>query len=207
MKALFALLFCALSLTAATSNSVNINSVTVSSGTATVSCGGSNCNINANYGFCIAGTSDSTINICSTAVTGSGGTSFTFATTAGNESLGAAGTVRPAKQIIFLGESMSTAGNVVTIPYLLWLTTINPVANSANISQWGGASTAEVNAIKAGTTIEVAQTLQMPVTAFTKANAQSLAQLWFLGAQVALINGIQPAAYFGQYCDPVGCSF
>lgn len=205
---------------ASTASPVNIVSVTVSSGTATVSCSPNNCNINANYGFCIQGTSDSTnINICGTASTGTGGTSFTFATPASNETLGAAGTVIPAHQIIFLQEQMTgdPGSNVVTIPFLLWLTTTNGVANSAATSLWPNAGTdtceghcvagAELKAIQAGTTIEVLRTVTLPVTSFTKADAQSYAQVWFLGAQTALENGIQPAAYFGQFCDPVGCSF
>lgn len=216
MRYLIALLF-AVGLHAATASPVNISSVVVSGGTATVSCSPSNCAQNANYGFCIKGTADATLNICGTALTGNGGTSFTFATTASNESLGAAGTVIPARQIVFLQESMTTAANIVTIPFLLWLTTTNPVANSALTSQWTNAATdtcggncaagAELQAIKNGTTIEVPMSITLPVTAFTKGDAQSLAQLWFLGAQTALVNGIQPNAYFGQVCDPVGCSF
>jgi hypothetical protein len=193
----------------ATATAVNITSVSVTSSVATVSCAPNNCNQNANYGFCINGTSDTTyINICGTALTGTGGTSFTFnCGGCSNESLGAAGTVISAHEIIFLAESMETAANKVTIPFLLWLTTTQPVANSALTSAWTNATSQQVNAIKAGTTIEVPMSIQLPVTSFTKANAQSIAQLWFLGAETALINGIQPAQYFGQYCDPVGCSF
>jgi hypothetical protein len=216
MKSFILLLACSVGVYAATASPVNISSVTVSSGIATVSCGSSNCNINANYGFCIAGTSDSTnINICSTASTGTGGTSFTFATAASNETLGAAGTVIPARELIFLQENMATAGNIVTVPFLMWLTTTTPVPNSALTSAWATSTQVLPNvptggylkAIQAGTTIEVPMSIQLPVTSFTKADAQSVAQLWFLGAETALINGIQPGQYFGQFCDPVGCSF
>jgi hypothetical protein len=208
MRYLFALLLFAAGLAeASTATAVNIASVTVASGVATVSCSPSSCGQNANYGFCISGVSDNTLNVCSTAVSGTGGTTFTFATAASNETLGAAGTVISAHELIFLQESMNTAGNIVTIPYLMWLTTTNPVANSALTSQWSGASTAQIAAIKAGTTIEVPMTISLPVTSFTKGDAQSIAQLWFLGAETALINGIQPGQYFGQYCDAVGCSF
>ena len=125
MKLLLTFLFSIAAAWAATSTPVTINSVTVSGGVATVSCGASNCKVNANYGFCIAGVSDATLNVCATALTGTAGTSFTFATTASNESLGAAGTVITAREIIFLDEA--TSGNQVSLTYLLWLTTTNGV--------------------------------------------------------------------------------
>jgi hypothetical protein len=206
IKFIFSSLFASvLVLDAATSSPVNISSVVVSSGTATVSCGASNCNINANYGFCIAGVSDATLDICGTAVTGTGGTSFTFTTTASNESLGTAGTVSRAVEIVFLSSTVQ--GNQVSISYLLWLTTVTGVVDTTRTSLWSGASASQIKAIQAGTTIEVSRILVIPLTSFTKANAQSWAQNDFLANETSLENGIQPGQYFGQFCDPVGCSF
>jgi hypothetical protein len=203
-KLLLCSVFCVV-LHAATSIPVNISSVTVSNGTATVSCAPSNCNANANYGFCLAGVSDATLDVCSTALTGNGGTSFTFATTASNESLGAGGTVSRAVEIIFLQSTVN--GNQVTISYLLWLTTVTGVVDTTRTSAWPAATASQIKAIQNGTTIEIPRTLIIPLTSFTKTNTQSWAQNDFLANQTSLENGIQPGQYFGQFCDPVGCSF
>lgn len=218
MKTLALFVFASLSLFGATANPVNINSVTVSNGTATVSCGASNCAINANYGFCISGVADNALNVCGTALTGNGGTSFTFTTTASNESLGVAGTVIPARQVICL-STIENSG-YVTFNFLLWLTTTTGVSNSALTSQWANSSQALPNtptggylkAIQAGTTIERQWSITLGDTAFAKGNAQSLAQNEFLTEENQLLGSapggsVQPGTYYAQFCDPAGCSF
>ena len=207
-------------ISAATASAVNISSVTVSSGIATVSCGSSNCAINSNYGFCITGTSDSTyINVCRTALTGTGGTSFTFNCGAcSNETLGASGTVIPARQLICL--STVESNGYVTFQFLLWITTTNGVVNPNAVSAWATAGQSLPNtptggylaAIQAGTTIERQYNVTLGDTAFAKANAESIAQNEFLTEENQILGSspggsIQPGQYYAQYCDPVGCSF
>lgn len=177
---------------------VPISSVARSANVVTVTCS-SACGISPTFGFCIAGVTDTTFNVCGVAVTGSG-TSYTFNQTAANGS-SSGGTSTAAKQIIFLGTQ--TNGQEKVVSYLLWNYTLTPLAQS-NGSTWPLASTNENNAIKAGLFVETSRSAQFANTA-NQGQIDQQAQNDWLTTQNSLVAGIQPGTNNGCFCDPVGC--
>lgn len=179
------------------------NVVTVTSATAH--------NLLANQGFCIAGSGDASFNICGTVASVTSGTVFTFNQQATNLSVGAGGTVTAAKQIIVLDLDPNSTPGYVNVHFLCWLTTVNPLPigtgstwtpTNTNGSTAGsaGPSTAEVNAIKAGTTVERSHTISFANTAST-GNMQTALQQFCAKDQANLQTSIQPAAYYGAFYD------
>ena len=179
------------SLFAAPATPVTISSISVAGSTITVNATAHG--IAANRGFCL-----STQNFCGTATTASAN-SFTFTSTAVSACDSSCGTVSPAKQIVGLSISMPPNQMASAI---CWLTTTSPVPASAT-SAWNGASTAEKNAIAAGTTVEV-QLQPYPVAGASLAAFKAYAQSACGSLQSSLDNGIAPAFLLGNYYDGVG---
>jgi hypothetical protein len=197
---LIAALLLPVGLWAANATAVNISTVSRSANVVTVTCSAT-CGIAANFGFCIAGVTDTTFNVCGVAVTGSG-TTYTFNQTASNGS-SSGGTSTAAKQIIFLGNQTAEAGKV-TVSYILWNYTLTGKANNNASSVWGGASASENGAIKAGTFVEAQRSQTFPITA-NQGQIDQWAQNEWLANQNAIAATFAPGANVGCYCDPVGC--
>lgn len=201
MKKIIWLLLTTVSLFGATATPVNISAISRAANVVTVTCSAA-CNIVPNQGFIVAGVTDVTFNGNGTAVTGSG-TGFTFNQIGTNVS-SSAGTVLPAKQVIVLTTKPGQDG--LTVTGVFWITTVSGIAATAQ-SSWTGASTAEKNAIAAGTTIEVPFTQLFGSTA-SKATIQGELQSLYVGRQASQNSAsVQPAAFFGGFFDGVGWSF
>ena len=151
-----------------------------------------------NQGFSIQGVSDASFDVNSTVATVSNSTTFTFAQTGSNASLGAGGTTSPAKQIVILRIDEDDAG--IRISYILWTTTTKgyPVTNAT--SNWSGASQAEIAALSAGTTIEV-QNIRTFSQGDTKASIQSSLVNEYNFRQAQLAASTQPGQFFGGFYD------
>lgn len=107
-----------------------------------------------------------------------------------------------AKQIIILDIGSNPSQSLVSVHYLLWLTTANPVAKAGAVSQWLGASVAENAAIAAGTTIEESYTILLPI-GLTKAQAEALLNLHYTARQNEFGSQPQPGVLFGIFFDSV----
>jgi hypothetical protein len=104
-----------------------------------------------------------------------------------------------AKEIIVLGANV---GNIFTaINCVFWYSITTGVATRANGSVWAGASTAENNAILAGTVLEETQTFQFPTNLATADTKAWLVQYWT--NRNAQIGGIGPGLYANVYDDSV----
>src|SRR5581483_1099717 len=176
---------------AAPATPVTVSSITVSGSTVTVNAAAHG--IAANRGFCL-----STQSFCGTASTSSAN-SFTFTSTSVVACASSCGTVSPAKQIVALNITMPPNQEASAV---CWLTTTSPVPGAGS-SAWTGASTAEKNALAAGTTVEV-QLQPYPVAGATLASFKSYAQNACAALQSSLDSGIAPALLLGNYFDGVG---
>lgn len=156
-------------------------------------------------GFSIQGvTLDGSFNLNGTVATVPNATTLTFAQTGVNSSVAAGGTIAAAKQVVVL--SVNALGPNNQINYVFWLTTTAPVPNSSLTSQYANASTQELNAIKAGTTIEQSGSMTYPST-YTKAQIQADLLIRYQSAQSTLANGTQPGQFYGGFYDGTGWSF
>lgn len=202
MKRIFlALLLLAASAFAATAAPIAISTTSVVGSTVTVNATAHG--LAVNQGFCIAGSSVSNNNVCSTVATVPNANSFTFSLTGATACSATCGTSTMAKQVIVL-SILTPNGAEIQVNYLLWLTTtagMNGIANSA----WNGASAAEKAAIQSGTTIEVIRSKTFPNTA-TKTEVQVQLQKDYIAQQAALANSVQPGQFFGMFMDSTGWS-
>ncbi len=106
------------------------------------------------------------------------------------------------KQVIILEIGARPQLSLVSVHYLLWLTTANPIAQPGLTSQWVGASATENAALAAGTTVEESYTIQLPF-GLTKAQAEALLNLHFTARQNEFGAQPQPGALFGIFFDSV----
>lgn len=171
--------------------------------------------LTANQGFCLAGvTLDASFNGCSTIASITSATVFTYNQQGAASSIGAGGTVTAAKQLIVLTVDAQSQPGYMLVNYLCWLTTTNPIpigqgsvwtATNTNGSTAGsgGASTAESNAIKAGTTVERQHSEVFPNGTST-ATMQGILQTACQKDQANLSAATQPATYYGNFYDGVG---
>ena len=104
-----------------------------------------------------------------------------------------------AKQIIVLNQSSN--GTSVNYSVALWYPITAGVTPTTLGSQWSGASTAENNAILAGTVIEEIGSHSFPVGVSTSAIKAVFNQMWT--DRNTQINGIGPNQYFGVFFDSV----
>lgn len=196
MKRILFLLFCLIfvrTLDAAVATPTAVSTITVVTSTVTVNSTAHG--LAVNQGFCLSASA-----VCGVVAT-STANSFTFTQAAFTACASSCGTVQPAKKVVWLQTTNVNGGYQVS--YLLWETTITPVVNSSLTSAWSGASTAEVNAIKAGNVIEIPGIIFFP-TGTSLASAESTLALIYSTAQGALAASVQPGAFFGNYLDGVG---
>ena len=154
---LFAILF-ALGIHAAT-----VTSITCSGQTATVNSTAHG--LIASQGFSLSGTAGTFNSTASTAATNS----LTFVLPAGKACSGFTNgytAIVPAKQIIEFGSVANPATATVTLNYLYWFSTAYPNPLPAGtVSAYANASAAENAALVAGTTVEIAGSLNLPASA------------------------------------------
>ncbi len=186
----------------ATATPVSISTISRTSNVVTVVTGSAH-GLLAGQGFAIAGVTDASFNGNNTVSTVTNSTTYTFKQTAANAS-SSGGTSVAAKQVIIMSIFVSQGGRM-TIRYLLWLTTTQPIPLPSVQSSWVDASTAEVNAIQAGTTIEINDSMSLPST-LTKAQVQTVLANEFTARQAYLAGNVQPGQFFGVFEDSVGWS-
>jgi hypothetical protein len=104
-----------------------------------------------------------------------------------------------AKEIIVLTQA--TNGTTVDYKIAFWYPITSGVATTTLGSVWSGASTAENNAILAGTVIEEVSSYSFPVGTPATAIKPVLQQVWT--DRNAQINGIGPNVFFGVFFDSV----
>lgn len=185
----------------ATASPVTITSAVRTSNVATITAAAHG--LLANQGFCITGVTDISFNVCGTIKTVPTAATFTFDLTGANVS-SSGGSVLPAKQIIILQTQPADTGN--TISGVFWITTIAGIAAPGS-SAWGGASTAEKNAIAAGYWIEVSFS-QTYGSSTTKAAIQTDLNNQYVARQLKQsAASVQPGQFYGGYFDGSGWSF
>jgi hypothetical protein len=152
-------------------------------------------------GFCMSGSSVSADNVCGVVLTAPTATTFTFTLAAGAPCVAACGSILPAKRAIWLQTTTVSGGYQVT--YLLWLTTISPVAGAAKASGWPNASPLEVSAVLAGSIIEVERSQFFPLGT-SLANAEAFIVNDWTTQQNTLAASVQPGTFYGNFFDGVG---
>ena len=181
----------------ATAPSTSVGSTTVSGSTVTVNA--TSHGLAVSQGFCIAGSSVNSDNLCGVVVSSSVN-SFTFTSTTALACASSCGTVTAAKQVIVLDVSPPPNQQA---HILCWVTTQTPVPHSGANSAWNGASSGENAAIAAGLFIE--QTHFLPTPQGTSATAfKTQAQQTCATDQAYMNSGITPGVLFGDWFDGTG---
>jgi len=158
-------------------------------------------NLVANQGFSLTSVVPTSFNVNCTVASVPSSTTFTFNQTA-PATYTSGGSLLPAKECIILSVTVPQAGQF-NIRYLLWLTTVSPIAGGT--SAWTGASAQENAALTAGTTIEVQRSVTFPSTSTQTEIITSMAAD-FAAQQAALAGSVQPGTYYGIYFDGTGWS-
>lgn len=210
MKKLLAFLFCltlAPLLHAANATPVSITTATFAANVLTVNTGAPHGLVVATpSAFCISGSSVAADNVCGVVSTVPSGTSFTFPLVGGAACGATCGTVIPAPRIIILKTQSSF--DFLTVNYLFWLASTTPIA-TATPTSWtigassAGATSAEKNAIAAGTLVEVQGSKTFTLGTSQATMIADLQQIWTL-SQSNLTANLQPAAFYGQVFDGTG---
>jgi hypothetical protein len=106
-----------------------------------------------------------------------------------------------AKQVIILNTSAGVGG-MTNVQYAMWLVPSgsNLVPLPGFASSFAGASTAEISALQAGTTIEQINTAQYP-SSFTLATIEADLQTKYTTAQTVLTSGTNPIQWYGTFYD------
>lgn len=183
----------------------NIGSVAVSGPTVTVNSTAHG--LAVNQGFCMTGGSVATNAVCGVVATTPTANQFTFAQSGPTVCSSTCGTVAPALRVIVLNIGVPSQGQM-TVNYLLWLTTQQPIPGPTE-SRWGaaassaGASAAENNAISAGWFVEKQKTLTVPSNTNTATLQTILSNDWTMEQQAQSTNA-QPGQWYGQALDSVG---
>jgi hypothetical protein len=157
----------------------------------------------ANQGFSLTGVSPAGFNINGVVITAPTPTTFTFSL-ASPPSYVSGGNVKPAKEAVVLNVNTAVPG-AIQVQYVLWLTTLFPVAVTGGTSQWKGAAVQENAAIAAGSTIEVPRSHLFPNT-FSEASIEAFMAADFASQQAALASSTQPGQFYGVYFDGTGWS-
>lgn len=193
LSVLAALLFASTASAAISISTIGVASNTVTVTTATAH-GGS-----VNLGVCLTAPA----NVCTVIKTVPTSTSFTFdmpSNVTVSACASSCGTVDAAPQVIILRTTVSGPRQVIS--YLRWLTTLNPVPVTGASSAWSanplsaGASTAQNNAIAAGSFIEQQDAMSLPSN-LASTVLQALFQADYALYQSALAGGAQPGTYYG----------
>jgi|ERR1041385_446406 hypothetical protein len=141
-----------------------------------------------NQGFCL-GTS-----ICAVVLTVPTSTTLTFN---GNQSCsGTCPTIQAAKQIIVL-QTTQPSPFKWNVGVAFWLTTAQGVPVSRS-NAWPGTSTAESNALGAGSFIELVRTYTFS-TSLPMATVKAILQSDYNAEQATISQSIQPGQFFGVY--------
>lgn len=104
-----------------------------------------------------------------------------------------------AKQIVILDIQGGTS-NMMTVNYLFWLTTAQPIAKPGLQSRWAGASAGEISAIQAGTTIEEPYSVTV-ASATSTVTLKALLNAQFTARQNYFTSQLNPGAWYGIYYD------
>lgn len=182
---------------AATAPSTSVTSTTVSGSTITVNATAHG--LAANQGFCIAGSSVTSDNVCGV-VAGASTNSFTFSSTTALACSSGCGTVTAAKQVIVLDVSPPPSQQA---HILCWVTVPTPVSHAGAVSAWPGVSTAENAAIAAGYFVELSHFLPTP-QGTTAAAFKTQAQQTCATDQAYMNSGITPGVLYGDWFDGTG---
>jgi hypothetical protein len=177
---------------AATATPVNVATISVSNGVVTVTASGHG--LSVGQGFCLS----SPTSFCGV-VTAQNASGFTFNSTAVIACSSSCGTVAPAKQVVALTITQPPNQSAT---FVCWLQTATPAPRGGG-SSWIGASSAEIAAIAAGTTIEVQQSYPV-VPGTTLSDFKSYAQRTCANLQTQLNSGVAPGFLLGNYFDGVG---
>jgi hypothetical protein len=181
---------------------VSVSTITSVGSTVTVNTGAAH-GLAVNQGFSLTGINPSTLNVNSTVATVSNSTSFTF-TMSSPPAYVSGGNAKPAKEAVVLTINTTQPGAIL-VQYVLWLTTLSPVAKTNATSSWTGASTQENAALAAGTTIEFLRSDSFPST-FSEASIEAFMAADFAATQSALAASTQPGQFYGIYYDGTGWS-
>lgn len=188
----------ALLLASTASAAVNLSTIAVASGTVTVTTATAH-GLTVNTSFCLSAPAL----VCAVAKTITSATVFTFdvptntAVAACASSCGT-GDLAPKLAVLQVGAGQSTK----TFTYVLWLTTLTPLPKAGAVSLWtatatsGGATTAQNNALAAGSFIELARSVTFPA-AQAIADVQTYMQNDYSSTQAALAGNTQPGAFYG----------
>jgi hypothetical protein len=182
---------------------VAVTSCSSSGGVVTVTCSAAH-GLSANQGFSLQNTSNPSFNLNTTVASVTSSTVFTFNLTIPDGTTSTGGTSNPAKEIIILNVNPFGSNSTITVKYLLWLTTVNPVAGTQT-SAWVGASIAENQAIASGTTVELSRSINVSAT-ITKAQLEAAISSDFTAQQAAFAAVPAPGAFFGVCYDGTGWS-
>lgn len=177
---------------------VNISTIAVAAQTVTVTTSSAH-GLTGNIGVCLTAPAS----VCAVTKTIPNGTSFTFdqptnTTVSACASSCGSGDLAPKAVILPVAASQSTQ----TVSYVLWLTTLAPLPKAGASSAWtatagsAGASTAQNNALAAGTFIEVFRSVAFP-SSQTSAQMQTYVQNDWTSTQAAFAANTQPAAFYG----------
>jgi len=180
------------------SAAVGISTITVASGTVTVTTASAH-GLAVNTGFCLSAPAS----VCAVAKTITNATVFTFdmptnTTVAPCGASCGSGDLAPKLAVLQVTPGQSTK----IFSYVLWLTTLTPLPKSGALSAWtatatsAGASTAQNNALAAGSFIEIARAVSFPL-AQAIADVQTYMQNDYNSTQAALVGNTQPGAFYG----------
>jgi hypothetical protein len=180
------------------SAAVNLSTIGVSGGVVTVTTASAH-GLTTNVGVCLTAPA----NVCLVTKTVPSGTTFTFdqptnVTVAPCASSCGSGDLAPKLAVLQVTAGQSTK----TFSYVLWLTTLTPLPKTGATSAWiatassAGASSAENNALAAGSFIEVVRAVTFPASTLI-ADVQTYMQNDYTSSQSALAGNTQPGAFYG----------
>lgn len=180
------------------SAAVAVSTISVASGTVTVVTGSAH-GMAVNTGFCLSAPAT----VCAVAKTITNSTTFTFdmptnVTVSACASSCGTGDLAPKLAVLQVSAGQSTK----TFSYVLWLTTLTPLPKAGATSIWiatatsAGATTAQNNALAAGSFIELARAVTFP-SSQAIADVQTYMQNDYTSTQAALAGNTQPGAFYG----------
>jgi len=188
--------------------SVGVSSIAVAGSTVTVTTASAH-GLAVNSAVCLSAPA----NVCTVAETVPTSTTLTF-TQPSNVTVvvcpSSCGTASTVPRVAVLTVSAPSQA-IQSVRYILWLFTTNPVPKSGATSAWiatnksAGATTAQNNALAAGSFIEVGATENFPAT-MTTAQIQTFLQAAWTTQQQALANNTQPGAFYGSVWDGLAWS-
>jgi hypothetical protein len=180
--------------------SVPITTIAVAGQTVTVTTGSAH-GLAVNSGLCLSAPA----NVCSVAETVPTSTTLTF-TQPSNTTVApcasSCGTGQAAPHVFILTVTVPSQA-IQSIRYGVWLCTTKPVPRSGFTSAWTagpgstGATTAQNNALVAGSFIETVLVENFPASS-TTAEIQTFLQRVWQTQQAQLANNTQPGAFYGS---------